>query len=94
MGRACGLCAVGKFASSFHYLLRQVVADFSFIAGDSEIGGTQKLFFTIAQGVANGLLNLGIVDAALACGFASNQFENVNAVFQDDGLAHLAGLQA
>ena len=64
-----------------------------FVTRDCQVSVTKKLFFAIAQGVANRLLHLRIVHAALACSFAGNQLEDANTVAELNRLADLTRLE-
>ena len=88
-----GLGGFGKFSGGFHDLLSEEVRDVRFIAGNGEIGVAKKLFLAIAERVADGLPDLRVVHATKSGGFASHQFEDADAVFQDDGLAYLTRFQ-
>ena len=87
-----GFGGVGELACGFDDLLGEIVCDFGFVAGYGEIGGAEELFLAVAQGVANGLLDLRVVDAAEAGGFASDELQDADAILQNHGLADLAGL--
>ena len=88
-----GLGGFWKFSGGFDDLLREEVSDVRFIAGNSEIGVAEKLFLAIAERVADGLADLRVVHATQFRGFASHQFEDPDAVFQEEGLAYLTGFQ-
>ena len=89
-----GFGGFGEFAGGFDDLLGEEIADAGVVACDGEIGGAKELLFAVAERVANGLLDLGIGDAALAGGFAGDEFEDAVAVFHLKDGADLAGLHA
>ncbi len=74
-------------------MLGEIVADSCVVASDGEIRGPEQLFLAVAQRVADGLLHLRIGEPAQAGSFAGNQFQNADAVFQNDGWANLPRLQ-
>ncbi len=78
--RSRGFRGVGQFAGGFDNLLGQVIRDMGFVPANGEIRGAQQLLLAIAQGVANGLLNLRIINAAQPRGLACNELQDASAV--------------
>ena len=91
--RSRGFRGVGQLASRFDDLLGKVIRDMGPVPAHREISRAQQLLLAIAQRVADGLLNLRIIDAAQPRGFACDKFQDADAVLQDDRLTDLPGLQ-
>src|SRR5437899_12566776 len=62
-----------QFPGRLEYLARQVVGHAGFIASSGEVGGADQLLLAVAQGVADGLLDLRIGEVAMPRRLRSNQ---------------------